>query len=136
MKRTALIATLIAMAFVPAFGCSADGAQTADVEAIKTACLDYVDGFYQSDAARIEKGVSQDLVKRQVANNTLSSMDRKTLIGYAVGQKRTAPKISVEVFDVYGNIALAKVTSEFVDYCQLAKISGKWQVVNVLWVMK
>ncbi len=136
MKTMTLIGTLIAMAIGPAFGESSTNVdQTADIEAIKAACLDYVEGYYDADAARIERGVYKDLVKRKPMRTSVTTMDRKILINLA-SSKREKPEIIVEVLDVYQNVATAKVISEFMDYCQLAKLSGQWQIVNVLWVNK
>jgi pyruvate/oxaloacetate carboxyltransferase len=105
-----------------------------DYKLIKQACLDYVEGYYESNAARIEKGVHPDLVKRTIRNEAIIEMPRTKLIEAAVGKTRVKPKkITVEIYDIMGNIALAKITSGFVDYAQVGKVNGKWQVINVLW---
>ena len=105
------------------------------VKEIKKACLDYVEGFYESNKNRIENGVHKKLVKR---DSKLNEMTRDKLINVAVGNKRNKPKtgIKVTVFDISGNIAITKIISEFVDYAELVKIDGKWQVINVLWDYK
>lgn len=36
---------------------------------------------------------------------------------------------------MFGDIAMARIASCFVDYVQLARLDGRWQVVNVLWLM-
>jgi hypothetical protein len=63
-------------------------------------------------------------------------MSRAKLIEAATSKQRVKPEITVEVFDICGNIAIAKITSGFVDYAELAKINNNWQVVNVLWSNK
>ncbi len=135
MRKAAFAVVALALCMGSASGQGTASAPAEEIEAIKAACMDYVQGFFQGNVARIERGVYKDLVKRQPAGSTVSTMDRKTLIGYA-STKRTEPQITVEVLDVYQNIAVAKVVSAYVDYCQLAKLSGAWQVVNVLWVNK
>jgi hypothetical protein len=107
-----------------------------DLKAVKQACLDYVEGYYESNGERVAKGVHADLVKRSIKNDTIIEMSRAKLIEAATSKQRTKPEITVEVFDIYGNIAIAKITSGFVDYAELAKINNNWQVVNVLWSNK
>ncbi|HEX2953384.1 MAG TPA: nuclear transport factor 2 family protein [Bacillota bacterium] len=115
---------------------SGDGKQfdPEDAEAIRRACLDYVEGFYDSDAERIKKGVHPDLAKRSIApGEILSNMNRNALINAAVSNIWKKPAINVEIFDINGPIASAKITSDYIDYVQLAKLKGEWQIVNVLW---
>lgn len=103
---------------------------------IKETCMDYVEGFYQSDEDRIKRSVHPDLVKRFITDgNKIHESSRENLIREAVSQKWKMTKIVVDVYDVSGEIALAKVTSDYDDYVQLAKIDGRWQVINVLWGM-
>ena len=43
----------------------------------------------------------------------------------------------VTIFDIYENNAIAKVVFyEWVDYLHLARINGRWVIVNELWQMK
>jgi hypothetical protein len=43
----------------------------------------------------------------------------------------------VSILDVFENAASVKVVaSDWVDYLQMAKWSGHWVIVNVLWEMK
>lgn len=114
---------------------AADSQKEQETKLITAACMDYVEGFYESNGDRIAKGVHPDLVKRFINNGKISEMSREALIKAAVSQKWQMAKITVDVYDINGNIALAKVTSDYVDYVQLAKFDGQWQVVNVLWGM-
>ena len=107
--------------------------QSNQLETVKAACLDYVEGWFDSNTELVSNSVHPDLVKRIPKDNVLKEMTRDELIESARRKKKDKPKIVVEVYDVFKDIALAKVTSAFVDYVQLAKIDGKWQVVNVLW---
>ena len=44
-----------------------------------------------------------------------------------------APK-KIELFEVLDKTASAKLTANWgVDYFHLAKVDGKWQIMNVLW---
>ncbi len=45
----------------------------------------------------------------------------------------TAPK-EIEIFDVMDQTATVKLSAHWgVDYLHLAKIEGKWMIMNVLW---
>jgi hypothetical protein len=112
---------------------SSSNSKSDEVAAVKTACLDYVEGWFDSSTERVERSVHPDLVKRIPKDNALNEMTRDVLIKSTKMKKKSRPEIVVEVYDVFKDIALAKVTSGFVDYVQLAKIEGRWQVVNVLW---
>jgi hypothetical protein len=44
-----------------------------------------------------------------------------------------SPK-KIEIFDVLDKTASAKLTAEWgIDYFHLAKVDGKWMIMNVLW---
>jgi len=103
-----------------------------EVNAVKKACLDYVEGFYESDANRMKNGIHPLLVKRDAK---LNQMTRDELVSIATGKTWSKPDggISVDVYDISGNIAAARIISEYVDYVHLLKVNGKWQIVNVLW---
>jgi putative lumazine-binding protein len=43
----------------------------------------------------------------------------------------------VRILDVFGNAAVAKVVmADWIDYLQLVRADGRWQIVNVLWERK
>lgn len=105
--------------------------------AIKKACLNYVEGFYESNGKRIAKGVNEKLVKRIIGEDKkIHTMDRATLIKNAESKTYAKPAISVEIYDIYKNIATVKITSDFIDYVQVGKVNDTWQVINVLWTFK
>lgn len=120
----------------------------ADTVSIKTAALDYVEGFYTSDSLRLARGLSADLVKRIIDNrggkSRLMTIGLKELISYTkTGQKMpdnnpSEPfKAKIDIFDIAKGIAIAKITTnkmpEFFDYVQLGKMNGEWKIINVLW---
>jgi hypothetical protein len=43
----------------------------------------------------------------------------------------------VTILDVFGNAASVKVVaSDWIDYLHIAKLNGRWVIVNVLWELK
>jgi hypothetical protein len=136
------IALLLAMTLVtlPA------AAQTpADREAVRQAALDYVEGIYTVDPARIERSVHQDLAKRgfwrkpqDKAYGPQLTMTYEQLVNLArtwnkEGKQDTSIK-KVDVLDVLDQTAVAKVTASWgIDYMHLAKYDGRWKIINIVW---
>lgn len=132
-------------------GAGAARAQTAvdsasNSAAIRQAALDYIEGWYGGDAARMERALHPELAKRIVrADSTggdwISSMGASQLIaGSRAGFGQEVPaaerKTLVTILDVFGNTASAKIDAgAWIDYLHLARVNGRWVIVNVLWEM-
>jgi hypothetical protein len=121
-------------------------AQTAaDSAGIRTAALDYAEGWFEGNADRMARAVSPELVKRIVVRDTVSGKDMIQGMGSTVlvnstrrgfGKSTPADKQEKEVriYDVFRGSAVARVTmTDWIDYLQLARIDGRWVIVNVLW---
>ena len=120
-------------------------AQTAaDSAGIRQAAMDYIEGYYEGDGARMERAVHPELAKRIVRTNEqgrsqLGQMSAFTLImGTRNGGGRDTPvanrRKDFKILDIYQNAASAKIdASDWVDYLHLAKWNGRWVIVNVLW---
>lgn len=111
---------------------------TSERTALIEAGMNYVEGFFTGDLDRIRTSVHEDLVKRRSYNNSIgyTEMTRATLLSYAAKNSAAvgATAINVIVIDVVQDTALIRVDSpNFYDYCQLFKMNGTWQIVNVLW---
>ena len=123
------------------------GQSQADSSAIRSAALDYIQGWYTGDAARMERAVHPELAKRIVRSDSLGNfrLDQQsamTLVqGTRNGYGKSTPEADrhddVRILDIYRNAASARVNaSAWVDYLQLAKWRGRWVIVNVLWELK
>jgi len=127
---------------------SAQTASDADKEAIKQTALDYIEGWYEGNAERMERALHPELAKRIVrtdpksGRSNLGQMSAMTLVQFtrSGGGKQTAKEKQqkdVSILDVFENAASVKVVaSDWVDYLHMAKWSGRWVIVNVLWEMK
>lgn len=114
-----------------------------DKAAIKQAAMDYVDGYFEGSGERNKRGVHPSLHKvvvRKLPNGTefLYRIDRDSLVQISSAGLGKLPEaernIGVEIFDTFDNIATIGIPSaKFVDCAHVAKINGKWQIVNVLW---
>jgi hypothetical protein len=119
-----------------------------DSAAIRAAALDYVEGWYAGDATRMSRALHPELVKRIVVDDTatrksvLQNMGASALVnGTRHGYGKTTPKERQEkevvILDIFGKAATAKsVMADWVDYMHLAKVDGRWVIVNVLWEQK
>ena len=115
-----------------------------DDQAIRTAALDYIEGFYTADAARMERALHPELVKRIFRNDgealRLDQMSALTLINRTkagLGLANKERRAEVTVLDRFQNSASVRVdATRWVDYLQLAKVDGQWRIVNVLWEMR
>ena len=124
-------------------------AQTAaDREAIKQTALDYIEGYYEGNAERMERSLHPDLAKRIVRSdqstgkNKLEHMTAARLVEVTrMRQGRPTPKekrqSDVTILDLFENAACVKiVAADWVDYLHVSKFDGRWVIVNVLWEMK
>ena len=147
MKELGILVLWIAAATATAQTASAP-ASDPEAGAIRQTALDYIEGWYEADAARMERALHPELAKRIVRSDgssgrsRLDSMGAMTLVqSTRSGGGRKTPKESqtkeVTILDRFQNAAVVKiVASEWIDYLQVAKSNGEWKIVNVLWELK
>ena len=125
-------------------------AQTAaaDTAGIRAAAMDYIEGWYAGDAARMERAVHPELVKRIVTPSGMGGRSQLESIGAMTMVQRTRAgggsrtpaerqQKDLTILDIFQNAAVAKIiASDWIDYLQLAKWNGRWVIVNVLWELK
>lgn len=124
-------------------------AQTsADTAAIRATALNYVEGWYEGNADRMAKALHPELVKRIVVRDTttgrtmVQGMGTSVLVnstrhGYGKETPKERQQKDVSVLDVFGNAASVKaVMADWIDYMHMAKVDGRWVIVNVLWERK
>jgi len=144
-----LILILIVSTFFFVAGVEAQtaNASNGDREAIRQTALDYIEGWYEGNAGRMERALHPDLAKRIVNTNDrgrgrLDQMSALGLIqGTRAGYGKDTPKEKqlkeVTILDIFGNAASVKiVATDWVDYLHVAKYNGHWVIVNVLWELK
>jgi hypothetical protein len=148
MMRTACGAFVAILVVLSGFMTPVQAQSPADAAAIKQTALDYVEGWYEGNAERMERALHPDLAKRIVSTNPQTGKDRLdqmsalTLVQYTrQGGGTKTPKESqqkdVTILDVYENMASVKVIfKDWVDYVHLARFNGRWVIVNVLWEYK
>ena len=139
--RLILPAAVVAALLTPILG----RAQTvADSVAIRATALDYIDGWYAADGARMERALHPELAKRNVfsdqnGRSRLIQMSAMTLVqSTRSGGGSTIPAAeradSVKILDIYGGAASVRVrAATWIDYMHMAKFNGQWRILNVLW---
>ena len=123
-------------------------AQTAaDSAAIRETALNYIEGWYEGNAARMERALHPELQKRivqtdQTGKSFLGNMGASYLVmNTRRGGGKNTPKDQqqkeVIILDIYQNAASVRVTAgAWIDYLHVAKWNGEWKIVNVLWELK
>ena len=117
----------------------------ADLEAIRRAALDYMQGWYEGDAERMRRSLHPELAKRAILRDPQTGAERfshltkqqmvdKTAQGGGTDTPSDKRYYDVSVLDIYGDIASVRAESyEYIDYLHLARREGTWMIVNVLW---
>jgi len=100
----------------------------------------YVEGWYDKDAARIKKAMHPLLAKQGIAPDQeggIRLIDLPTLLEVTTeygGDKGLGRTLDMKILATEGNIASAMVISnEYTDYMHLVEIDKQWQILNVLW---
>jgi hypothetical protein len=138
---------LVFVLLVLGFASEARAQSAADSAGIKQAALDYIEGWYEGNAERMERALHPELAKRIVRTNKegqsqFSQMSAMALVqGTRRGGGKNTPKENqqkdVTILDVFENAASVKVVaSDWVDYLHMARFNGRWVIVNVLWELK
>ena len=138
----------ILFGFILAVSIAGVSAQTdADKESIKRTALNYAEGWYEGNADKMESSLSPDLAKRIARTNAQNQtrLDHMTAMALVQGTRggfgKQTPAAEqqkdVTIYDVMGGAATVKLEMrDWVDYMHIAKVNGKWLIVNVLWEMK
>ena len=121
--------------------------EAADSAAIRQTALDYIEGWYEANASRMERALHPELAKRiayadKSGRSQLGDQGAERLIGSTrdgggsdtpVEQRQT----DVHILDIFENAASVKVEAHgWIDYMHMAKWDGRWVIVNVLWELK
>ena len=143
MKKHDLKWTLAFFLFVLATGNAF--CQSSDEEAIRETALNYIEGWYSADTARMAKALSPELAKRGIilnprTNELVLAPATYTKMLQWVGQKPNEleedPDKQMEVFiiEIGEYIAMVKtVTPDFIDYLHMGKMNGEWKIYNAIW---
>lgn len=117
----------------------------ADSAAIRQTALDYIEGWYEGNAERMQRALHPELAKRMVSTDPSSGASRLndmgaeqlvagTRAGYGTQTPEAQRRRDVTILDIYENVASVKVVAkDWVDYLHVVKFDNRWVIINVLW---
>lgn len=143
MKNSCCILLIIFFLSVITISAQSDSDKTA----IKATALDYVEGWYEGNAERMERAVFPELAKRMFSKNekgrsVFNEMGAMRLVqatrtGYGKNTPKDKQRKDITILDVFENVASVRADmTDWIDYMHLAKVEGKWVIVNVLWELR
>jgi hypothetical protein len=115
-----------------------------DATAIRQCLLDYFEGWFDGDAARMDRALHPGLAKQALAQGPTreEALDVTTkdemveLTRQGRGRQRDLPDraIRIDIASVSGDVASAIVHSAvYVEYALLARTSEGWRITGTLW---
>lgn len=144
----AKVFSLIAFTFLVTAAAMAQTSPPDDNAAITKTALNYIEGWYEGDAARMESALHPELAKRMIytdpktGRSQFNHMGAMALVqGTRRGGGSKTPKDKqlkeITILDRYQGAAVVKiVASEWIDYLSVARFNGEWKIINVLWELK
>lgn len=115
--------------------------------AIESVTQEYLQAWYEGDDQLMAAVLHPQMAKKIVfdtgdKNGALAYLSAKDLLTQT--KKKRVQKVnpddiskSITILDKYNNTAMVKAeTPNWIDYLHLAKISGEWKIVNILWELK
>jgi hypothetical protein len=122
-------------------------ASAADEAAVRRAVSDYVEGWFDGNAARMERALHPELVKRcrgiegddPDALETLSAREMIDATAAGVGQREDAAdrQIEIEIDYLDGGVASVQCfCHRYVDLLHLIDMPEGWRIVNAAWRLR
>lgn len=142
MKALKLVLSISICLYLPVW------AQIEDEKyAIESVAMEYLQAWHEGNGELMSSVVHPQMSKKIVFdtghnNGSVAYLSVEELLIQT--KRKRLQKIdaealnkSITILDVYRNTAMVKAESQhWIDYLQMAKISGKWKIVNILWELK
>lgn len=116
---------------------------------IRQAVLDYIESQHNVKPEQFERAAHPRMVKRTFWTDKFAQKeylretftDAMVLLAATYNQNGDKfpenPKKEVVLLDVFDKTASVKlIADDWIDHMHIAKLNGKWQIVNVLWQFK
>jgi hypothetical protein len=116
-------------------------ATATEQDLITQTALDYFEGWYDADVARMDRALHPDLVKRAPVNDhgaTLGITTKQRMLELTAegeGKKDGADRrLDIEIEDVCDDIASVTVRAAvYYEYLHLVRTPIGWRIANALW---
>lgn len=123
------------------------GQTAADSAAIEATALDYIEGWYTADAARMERSLHPHLVKRflerlpdgglRLTMTSALELVRQVEAGGGSDVPAGSRRTDVRILDIFQDVASVRVDAHgWIDYMHLLAVGGEWRIVDVLWEIR
>ena len=118
-----------------------------DEDAVIATASDYVEGWFDGDASRIERALHRELVKRcrgiegddPDALETLTARDMVDATAEGIGQGEDADdrRIAIDITNLSDGVAsVTCLCHRYVDLLHLIRMPEGWRIVNAAWCMR
>jgi len=138
--RATFVLVIVTLSFVSAITAQPNHASD-DEAAIRATVTDYIDGYYLSDAARMERSLHPRYLKHTISgsNGDLTIIDKSGLemVQEVRNKKEVTPaskrKKEISIFAIEGDVASVKlVATAWTNYITLLKQNGEWKILSVV----
>ena len=120
---------------------------SADSAAIRAVALDYIEGWYHADPARMERALHNHLSKRflerlpdgstRLTETSALELVLQVRAGGGSSIPPSSRRTDVRILDVFQNAASVRIDAHgWIDYMHIVKTNGQWRIVNVLWELR
>ncbi|GAA5175470.1 hypothetical protein GCM10025771_07700 [Niveibacterium umoris] len=121
-----------------------DGPTMQEAPQVEAAVRDYVDGWYSGDVARVRRALHPEHIRREPAlldaggDIRITTRDAGAVAGavrkgVTAGRSTTQAQTRIEVAEIRGRSAAVMLEAGArVEYLQMARNKGRWQIVTVL----
>lgn len=116
------------------------GVSSEDIDAIREAALDYLEGYVSADAQRHHGSYHPEAIKRRYNQYEdgvfgIASLSPQTMADWAARQDPGDIGDAEIIIDgVYNDIASVRVYSKWwVDFLHIVKARGSWKLFHVTW---
>jgi hypothetical protein len=114
---------------------------------VRAAVLDYVEGWFEGNAERMERALHPGLVKRRRGlegedpdvMETLTARDMIDATAEGIGRREDAEdrEIEVQITYLHGDLAAATcICHRYVDLLQLLQMPEGWRIINAAWELR
>jgi Putative lumazine-binding len=118
-----------------------------DEDAVRLVVMDYVEGWFEGDAGRMERALHPELVKRCRGiegddPDALETLSAREMIGATAdgeGRREDAADRRIEIRIDYQGGGVASVQCwchRYIDLLQLIDMPGGWKIVNAAWRLR